>query len=275
MRGMLPSRGSTVLPLTPPSDEGQLPVTSEGGDLVGDRATDVLRELEGLRREVGELRASRMRLALAADAERRGLERALHDGVQQELVGLAANLDLAAASVEADPAAAKSAPRRDAARCAAGAGGDAELADRIYPPLLEAGGLSAALRSRRRAPSVPIRIDVAMREGVSAGDRRRRLLLLPRRVRARAARTPVAVTVAGRGGSARLRDRRGRATWSRNAPLARSRRGARRPADDPARSPTTRPSVVGSLPLSRMTLVALREVEDHGLDALVDRRPPR
>ena len=45
-----------------------------------------------LRVEVAELRASRRRLALSSDAESLGIERALHDGVQQRLVGLAANL---------------------------------------------------------------------------------------------------------------------------------------------------------------------------------------
>ena len=49
-------------------------------------------QFDALRREIAELRASRERLAMANDAERRSLERALHDGVQQLLVGLAATL---------------------------------------------------------------------------------------------------------------------------------------------------------------------------------------
>ena len=120
------------------------------------------RELDRVRLEVGELRASRLRLALAADAERRDLERTLHDGVQQQLVGLAANLDLAAASVEADPPEAVrllGALRREVQ--------DAleetrSLAERIYPPLLEAGGLSVALRSAAAHADIPIQIDVSI-----------------------------------------------------------------------------------------------------------------
>ena len=54
-----------------------------------------------------ELRASRKRLVLAADADRRSIERDLHDGVQQHLVALAVNLQLARGLVDADPAAAK------------------------------------------------------------------------------------------------------------------------------------------------------------------------
>lgn len=122
---------------------------------------DVLGEVERLRSEVEELRASRLRLALAADAERCGLEHALHEGVQQELVGLAATLDGVAASVEADPAAAKrllAELRVDVQRAMEET---RRLAHRIYPPLLEAGGLGAALRWIAAGANIPIRIDVA------------------------------------------------------------------------------------------------------------------
>jgi signal transduction histidine kinase len=97
---------------------------------------------------------------MANDAERRSLERALHDGVQQLLVGLAANLEIATGSIDADPAAAK--------RLLAETGRDAQqaleetrrLALRIYPPLLEAGGLGVALRSAAASADIPVRIDV-------------------------------------------------------------------------------------------------------------------
>ena len=49
----------------------------EGGDLVGLPRADALQEIERLRSEVDELRASRMRLALASDAERSGIENEL------------------------------------------------------------------------------------------------------------------------------------------------------------------------------------------------------
>lgn len=118
-------------------------------------------EIDALRLEIAELRASRKRLALFNDAERRRIERALHDGVQQRLVGLAANLELVARSVDADPAAAK--------RLLAEMGRDAQqameetrtLADRIYPPLLGSGGLGVALRSAAANAGVPTRIEIA------------------------------------------------------------------------------------------------------------------
>jgi len=121
----------------------------------------VLGELDALRLEVAELRASRKRLAITTDAERRSIERALHEGVQQLLVALAANLELAAGSIDGDPAATKEllAEIGDDARQALEE--TRKLADRIYPPLLEAGGLVAALRSAAASAGVPTRIDVA------------------------------------------------------------------------------------------------------------------
>jgi signal transduction histidine kinase len=114
--------------------------------------------LDGLRREIEELRASRERLALAADSERRDIERALHDGVQQDLVALATNLEVAAGSVDSDPAAAKALLaelQRDARRALTEM---QELASRIFPPLLEAGRLVAELRAAASRAGVPARI---------------------------------------------------------------------------------------------------------------------
>ncbi len=128
--------------------------------VLGEESTDSVRELDELRREVDELRASRRRLAVADDAERRDIERALHDDVQQQLVGLAAGLELAAGSVDPDPAAAK-ARLADLGRDVLQALEDARrLAHRISPPLLEAGGLVPALRSAAVSADVPTRIDV-------------------------------------------------------------------------------------------------------------------
>jgi signal transduction histidine kinase len=118
-------------------------------------------ELDDLRREIADLRASRERLALAGDDERRRLERALHDGLQQQLVGLAANLELAAVSVDADPAATASllAALREDLR---GSIEEARnLAHRIYPPLLEAGGLAPALREAAAHVDAKVAIEIA------------------------------------------------------------------------------------------------------------------
>ena len=114
--------------------------------------------LDGLRREIEELRASRERLALAADAERRGIERALHDGVQQDLVALVANLEVAAGSVDSDPVAAKSLLgelQREARRALTEM---QELANRIFPALLESGGLVAELRAAASRTGVQVKL---------------------------------------------------------------------------------------------------------------------
>ena len=115
-----------------------------------------------MRAEVEELAASRQRIVLAASADRRKIERELHDGAQQRLVGLAVNLQYARRLVEADPAAAAAlldGMRRDLQEAL-----DAlrSIALRIHPPLLEAGGLRTALRSAAAAAGVPTRIQVSV-----------------------------------------------------------------------------------------------------------------
>ena len=101
------------------------------------------------------------RLVLAADADRRRIERELHDGVQQHLVALAVNLQLANGLVDDDPRR----RRRSSKRC----GRDvqqaleeaAHLAQRIHPPLLETGGLAAALRAAASSAGVTSSVEVA------------------------------------------------------------------------------------------------------------------
>jgi signal transduction histidine kinase len=102
---------------------------------------------------------------LAADADRRAIERDLHDGVQQQLVSLAVNLQQASASVEGDPVAAKELLDRMAHDVQQALDEAARLAQRIYPPLLEARGLAAALRAA--AVSAGVRASVEVAPGLS------------------------------------------------------------------------------------------------------------
>lgn len=128
---------------------------------LADRQDDLVRELDGLRHEIAELRASRARLALATDTERRSIERALHEGVQQLLVALAANVELAAISVDTDPAATRKLLAEIGEDVRQALEDTRNLAHRIYPPLLEAGGLVAALRAAAVSANVKTKIDVA------------------------------------------------------------------------------------------------------------------
>jgi signal transduction histidine kinase len=127
-----------------------------------DRRVEKLRDrLDRLRLEVEELRASRKRLVLVADADRRRIERHLHGGVQQHLVALAVNLQLAGPLVDADPAAAKELFEEMGRDVQQALDETAQLAQRIYPPLLDARGLAAALRSAAVSAGVPASVKVA------------------------------------------------------------------------------------------------------------------
>jgi signal transduction histidine kinase len=117
--------------------------------------------LERLGLEVDELRAARERTALAHDAERRSLERELHDGTQQHLVTLAVNIQLARELVQRDPGAAVEL-LDDMGRVVQRALEETvRLAQRIYPPLLEAGGLAAALRAAAMAADTQTEISAS------------------------------------------------------------------------------------------------------------------
>jgi signal transduction histidine kinase len=114
--------------------------------------------LAELRRQAEELRLSRARVVAAADAERRRIERDLHDGAQQHLVALEANLGAVEALVGSDPGRAATilGELRAAAREAMQDFRD--LAHGIYPPLLQDRGLSEALANAARRTSTPTRV---------------------------------------------------------------------------------------------------------------------
>jgi signal transduction histidine kinase len=125
------------------------------------RHVDALREtLDRLRLEAAELRASRKRLVLAADADRRLIERDLHAAVQQHLVALAVNLQRAGGLVDADPAAASALLEEMGRDVQQALDETAQLAQRIYAPLLAASGLAAALRTAAISAGISTSVDV-------------------------------------------------------------------------------------------------------------------
>ncbi len=119
---------------------------------------------EELHRRLEELRESRHRLVAAQDEARRRLERDLHDGAQQQLISLRMKLGLATTIAGRKPGELE--PLLQEMQTELGEALDSlrTLARGVYPPLLEAEGLRAALRARAR--QVPIAVDV------SCGDER-------------------------------------------------------------------------------------------------------
>jgi signal transduction histidine kinase len=115
--------------------------------------------LDEVRRQADELRASRARIVEATDAERRRIERDLHDGAQQRL--LAASYELRLASSAATAAA--DAPLAEHLTAATEHAQDAltelrELAHGIYPAILTEAGLHAALCSLATRAPLPVEI---------------------------------------------------------------------------------------------------------------------
>jgi signal transduction histidine kinase len=112
-----------------------------------------------LHERVDDLRDARARIIAAADAERRRIERDLHDGAQQRLVALSLTLGMAESRLAADPAAAAPliAQAREEAQHAVKE--LRELASGIHPALLSERGLGPALEALAARAPVPTTVD--------------------------------------------------------------------------------------------------------------------
>jgi signal transduction histidine kinase len=184
---LLEGRGGGPLRVTPMANAGELLglVVAErpvGGEPFADLDERVLAELarqvglalhnvrldsqlqaslDEVKRQTEQLRASRSRVVSAADAERRRIERDLHDGAQQQLVALCANLRLARELARSDP--------NQSTTLLAQLGNDIEaaleelreLAHGIYPPLLADRGLSQALSAVAARAPITTRLEAA------------------------------------------------------------------------------------------------------------------
>jgi signal transduction histidine kinase len=113
------------------------------------------RTVEQLRRRNAELQGSRARIVAAGDAERRRLERNLHDGAQQHLTGLSVKLQLVAGLVDTDADAARRVVAEVQAELDEAKDQLRALAHGLFPPLLTIGGLRDAL------PAVAARTQLA------------------------------------------------------------------------------------------------------------------
>jgi signal transduction histidine kinase len=115
--------------------------------------------LDELQMQADELRASRARVVAAADAERRRIERDLHDGAQQHLVALAINLRLARELAATDPVGARTVLEQLADDVHDALEEIRDLAHGIYPQLLVDRGLREGLRAAVSSAPVRARLD--------------------------------------------------------------------------------------------------------------------
>jgi len=111
-----------------------------------------------LRDRLEELRASRARLVQAGDAERRRLERDLHDGAQSRLVGLALLLRSARRRAAADEELAALLDRAQE-ELQTSLGELRELARGIHPAVLTEHGLAPALEGLVSRVRVPVTVE--------------------------------------------------------------------------------------------------------------------
>jgi signal transduction histidine kinase len=108
---------------------------------------------------IEDLRASRARIVAAGEAERRRLERDLHDGAQQRLLGLSLTLGFTRAQVQ-EPADERILAFIDDAeeRLRTAIVELREVAHGIYPAVLTSDGLRAAVDALRERASIPISV---------------------------------------------------------------------------------------------------------------------
>jgi len=143
-------------------DRGHVPA-----GLLASLAAEARPELESARLRAAislqlvEVRESRSRIVAAQLAERKRIERDLHDGSQQRLLALAMNLRATELSGDSE-AALKTLPRA-IEEIQATVRELRELANGLHPGVLEDGGLSAALQELAARAPVPIALDVLER----------------------------------------------------------------------------------------------------------------
>jgi signal transduction histidine kinase len=139
--------------------------TVDGSRLRAQAAAARGREQERTRREgelralLNDLRATQRRVAAAGDAERRRIERDLHDGAQQRLTAIRIELGILEETLDGNDVAATA--RLDGIReqVDAALAELRELAHGLYPPLLASDGLYVALSAAARRAAIPVAVE--------------------------------------------------------------------------------------------------------------------
>ena len=140
------------------------PVRDESGAITSHMV--VVTDISERTRHERELRESRAKMVEVGDAERRRLERNLHDGAQQRLVSLSLELALLKQRFESDPEARQAI---DQARDELNESLQElrELARGIHPAIVTAHGLAVAVESLAARSPVPVELVVDLDDRVS------------------------------------------------------------------------------------------------------------
>ena len=115
-----------------------------------------------LTERIGELETSRARAVGSAEAERRRIERDLHDGAQQRLVSLAMNLGRARARFDDDPEGARAIVDQAHAEAKEALAELRNLVRGVHPPVLADRGLDAAISGLAALSPVPVTVRASL-----------------------------------------------------------------------------------------------------------------
>jgi signal transduction histidine kinase len=139
------------------TEEGALPADTEQRIL---EFTDLVATAVANAQGRAELMASRARIVAASDEARRRIERDLHDGAEQRLVGLGIRLRAAAAASSDEGGEIRSQLVSVAAELLGVIDELREMSRGIHPAILFEAGLRPALRALGRRSAIPVEIDV-------------------------------------------------------------------------------------------------------------------
>ena len=123
-----------------------------------DEVVAVVRDVTELRQAVRDLTDSRARIVAAGDAERRRVERNLHDGAQQRLVTVALHLHLVKRRLETDPGEVKELIESAQTELTLALEEIRELVRGLHPRLLSDRGLEPALAGLAERAVLPVEI---------------------------------------------------------------------------------------------------------------------
>lgn len=113
-----------------------------------------------LAKEASRMRLSRDRVVESAAAERRRLERDLHDGAQQRLISVAMGVGMARRNVSNDPDAAEDLLETAHSEIKQAIAELRDLARGLHPAMLAEQGLDAALSALAARSPVPVEVDI-------------------------------------------------------------------------------------------------------------------